>query len=227
MLRVPLNFPVTYQSLIQNNEQFCKFLASLDFSEIQTRYRKLLVQYQLKKNYQNDLLKIKKELENKKFFASSNGEALLHLMTISKNLAKMTLELIPQAKVISTIQNYLYDLIDAIYGTKNANPNEFEVPNYVKDQYVELLGKYQPLYVIYENMNQLVQDTIKNESDIRTFKSDYSNLLKNLESQISEYNNKLLNIQNDMEVIKQLKDSIDKYRIKNCPESSEIKLAST
>lgn len=227
MLRAPLNFPRTYQSLIQNNEQFCEFLANLDYTEIQSRYRKLLVQYEIKKDYQNDLLKIKKELESKKFFASSNGDALLHLMTISKNLSKMTLELIPQASTISTIQNYIYDLIDAVFGTKNADPNEFEVSNYVKDQYIDLLGKYQPLYVIYENMNQLVQDTIKNEGDIRTFKSDYSNLLRNLEKQIIECDNKLKNIQNDMEAIRQLKESIEKYRNKNCSKNSEIKLAST
>lgn len=230
MLNNPLSYPnnknLTYQSLSSNNEQFCDFLATLNYKEIEVRYRKLFIQYELKKDYQNDLLKIKKELENKKFFATSNAEALLHLMTISKILSKMTLELIPEGKFISTVQNYLFDLIDALFGTKNTDPNDFEMPSHIKEQYTELLGKYQPLYTVGENMNQLIQDTIKNESEMKIFINDYRNLLNNLESKIKEYSSKFQIIQNDMESIKLLKESIDKFKAKNCPQNLEIKLAS-
>jgi hypothetical protein len=229
MLRVPTSFPRTYPSLIQNNEQFCEFLASLDYTEIQTRYRRLLANYELKKEYQNDLSKIKLELENKKFFASTNGEAILHLMSISKTLSKMVLELIddPKIKIISTIQNYVFDFIDIIYGTKTSDPNEFEVPSHIKDEYIDLLGKYKVLYVIADKMNQLVQDTIENDSSIKTFRSDYNNLLKNLENQIKGNQSKLLEMKNNMESIKIIKESIDLYRTKNCNQNIEFKMAST
>ncbi|MCJ7935602.1 MAG: hypothetical protein MUW56_18745 [Chryseobacterium sp.] len=220
MLPTPLSYPdkknLTYPSLTLNNEQFCAFLAGLDYNELQFRYRKVLEQYKLKKDYQNDLLKIKKELENKKFFASSNGEALLYLMTISKTLSKMTLELIPEAKLLSTIQNYIYDIIDAVFGSKNMEPNDFEVPSHIKDQYVDLLGKYQPLYVIADNMNQLIQDTIKNEGEVKAFINDYKNLMKNLENQVNGCSSQLKMMENDMDSIKSLKDSINRYRTENC-----------
>ena len=220
-MRGPLDYPkkkfLHYPSVIDSNENFCNFLENYDYNLFDVKYKKLLKNYELKKEHLEDLKQIKLELQNDGNFVASNwGELSLHLLTLIKNTSKLILDLIPQGQTLSVVEEFTLKIINDCFSKNSDFFEKSKTEKIIIDSLNKVLKKYKPLLTIADFTNQLVKETIKNDTEIKKFQKDFSNLISNFDKQIQEYNFEVQQLINDIALLQQLKEDINNYYANNC-----------
>lgn len=225
ILRYPNNKNLSYPSDLNDGSNFCNFLKEYDYSRFERKLQLLTARLEVKKEGLADVEKLKKELsDSTKFMISNWGQASLHLMIMVKHVSKLVLDLVPQAQLISKLQEIAYDAVEEI---ENDGFKAVETKDVIFDSLEDLADEYKPVVTIMEFINNYVTETIEKEDELQQFIKDMKNQFNNLDKEIKKYNTEVEKISKNQKALLKLKEEIENYISKNCQSPEIIDLKKT